>query len=55
MAHNIKKIFFVVFSCADIQFLKNRSQKALNWSKMAISVLYAYFVGQFCYHSNGKI
>ena len=22
---------------------------------MAISILYAYFLGYFCYHSNGKI
>ena len=30
VSHNILKVFFFVFSCADIEFLKNRSPKALN-------------------------
>ena len=29
MAHNILKVF-LVFACADILFLKNRPEKALN-------------------------
>ena len=29
-AHNILKGFFLVFACADIEFLKNRSPKAAN-------------------------
>ena len=38
MAHNILK-GFLVFSCADVLFLKNRSLKALNLvKKKAISL-----------------
>ena len=37
-AHNILKDFFGVFACADIYFLKNRSQKPQIRPKMAISL-----------------
>ena len=37
-AHNILKVFFLVFACADILFLKIGLQKPQIWPKIAISL-----------------
>ena len=49
----IKRVFFV-FTCADIQFLKNLSPKALKLAQNANFSISSLFCPPFCYHSNGK-
>ena len=49
----IKRVF-LVFACADIQFLKNRSEKALNLAQNDNFSILSLFVGHFCNHSKGK-
>ena len=45
-AHNILKGFFV-FACADILFLKNRSEKALNLAQNDNFSILSLFCGPF--------
>ena len=57
MAHNILKgffFFFFWFACADIQFLKKWSEKALNLAQNDNFSILSLFYRPFCYHSNGK-
>ena len=57
-SHNILLDLFLVFSGADIwisNFKIIGLEKPYIWPQLTISLFKVYVVGQFCYHSNGKI